>query len=178
MRLGCVDRRERQAGEHLVEEPLEFVAAHAVGELEPLDAGLGETPGPVPRLELPDRLRDEGPGAPADPGATRSRAPPARPGDRETWAPASPVRTGCGPPRRAVATPRAPPAPGRGPRRGLQGSGPRAATRDPRRVPPRRGPRRRGSSGAPPPDPAPAAAYGDRDPGDRPRAPRPARQEA
>src|SRR5881398_4238560 len=55
MRLGCVDRRERQAGEHLVEEPLEFVAAHAVGELEPLDAGLGETPGPVPRLELPDR---------------------------------------------------------------------------------------------------------------------------
>src|SRR5437667_10993600 len=55
MRLGRVDRRERQAGEHLVEEPLEFVAAHAVGELEPLDAGLGETPGPVPRLELPDR---------------------------------------------------------------------------------------------------------------------------
>src|SRR2546430_12389251 len=55
MRLGGVDRREGQAGEHVVQEPLEFVAAHAVGELESLDAGLGEAVGPVPRLELPNR---------------------------------------------------------------------------------------------------------------------------
>src|SRR5438874_6953220 len=55
-RLARVDRREGQARQDIFQESHEFVAPHAILELEPLHSRLRQAPAPIPVLELAQRV--------------------------------------------------------------------------------------------------------------------------
>ena len=91
--LAGVDRRQRQSRQDLFEKRVELIAADAIVELEPLNAGADQALRPVPRLQLAERLLaiddfvvEEGVGARAVGVLQSDRAPgtPRRPPARAT----------------------------------------------------------------------------------------------
>jgi hypothetical protein len=54
--LACIDRRQRQSREHLLEEGVELIATHASLEFETLNSGRCETTAPRPAFQVAQRL--------------------------------------------------------------------------------------------------------------------------